>query len=75
MLYSLLDTTKALYYNFKNYNYNGQWCNEWWFAYKYHKIEKAEKHKAILEKNGFNIKIESYTKKELTEIPTEKWNR
>jgi len=76
MLYSLLDTKTNLFYNYKNWNNRGgSWVDKWWYSYKYHKIEKAKKHKAILEKNGFNIKIEPHTKEELTKIPIEKWKR
>lgn len=73
MLYSLLDTKANLFYNFKRYNQGKQWESEWWLAYKYHKIDKAEKHKAILEDNGFIIEIQEHSKLELTKIPDEKW--
>ena len=73
MLYTLKDRKNGLTYNFKDYNKNGTWAKEWWLGYKYHKIEKAQEHKTILKQHGFDLEIQEHTKKELKEIPTEKW--
>ena len=74
MLYSLRDKNNNTYYNFKRWNGNEQWTAEWWFAYKYQEIEKAEEHRKILEGHNFEIEIEKHIKKELIKIPQEKWN-
>ena len=73
MIYTLKNTKTGLSYNYKRYNGNPQWTIYWWFAYKYQTIEKAQEHKAILEKHGIDLEIQKHSKSELKDIPDEKW--